>query len=274
MSIPIWCVFDTINFYLMDAWRYHGLPGHFSQRVFGYFIAFAAILPGMFLPAHLFQAIGMRRIALSSTVNAKRWAWALVIAPAGLIALAVLLLLMTTVQGDITRPTAVLGTAVLLIGPCAAMAIRSRSPQFTAFAIGMSFVVWTLLAHHPIANMTLWVGLLLMLDPINAGLGGPSLVKDWSQGRFGRTLALFAGGALCGLLWEFWNYWAIAKWTYHLPFLGSLQQYSYFEMPLLGFMGFLPFAAECWAMTNTVILLMRRMGLRVSEPLPDDWSVM
>jgi hypothetical protein len=50
---------------------------------------------------------------------------------------------------------------------------------------------------------------------------------------------------VCGVLWEFWNYWAIAKWTYTVPFFGNIKL---FEMPVLGFLGFPPFAVECWAM--------------------------
>ncbi|MFW6059187.1 MAG: hypothetical protein ACODAQ_03345 [Phycisphaeraceae bacterium] len=270
-SIPIWCVFDAINFYLMDAWRYHGLPDVRAQRFAGYFIAFAAILPGMFLAAHLFQMLGLRR--LRSSAAPQRVMWVLVAGPASVIVACALVLLAVNVEGEMASPLGVLASAVLLIGPATVAAARTRCPRATAFAIGCSFLAWTLLAHDPIANMTLWVGLWLLLDPINAAQGAPSLIEDWSRGRYGRTLALFAGGALCGLLWEFWNYWAIAKWTYDLPFLGALQQVSYFEMPLPGFLGFLPFAAECWVMMNTVMLVLRRVGLRVAEPLPDEDAV-
>jgi len=56
---------------------------------------------------------------------------------------------------------------------------------------------------------------------------------------------LLASGLVCGVLWEFWNYWAIAKWTYTVPFFGNVK---IFEMPVLGFLGFPPFAVECWVM--------------------------
>jgi hypothetical protein len=75
-----------------------------------------------------------------------------------------------------------------------------------------------------------------------------------------------AGGAVCGLLWEFWNYWALTKWTYHLPFLGATEQYKYFEMPLVGFLGFLPFGVECWVMWQ----LMRWPLRGLVEGLPGD----
>ena len=56
--------------------------------------------------------------------------------------------------------------------------------------------------------------------------------------------SLLASGLLCGFLWEFWNYWALSKWTYTVPYFGNIK---IFEMPVLGFLGFPPFAVECWA---------------------------
>ncbi len=223
-SIPVWCFFDWINFVFMDAWRYHGLPPYFAQRATGYFIAFAAISPGMFLAAELYQRMGMARLGGEGS---PRWA------------------------------------------------VRINTPmQIAIMLLGLAFAIYPLLIHDPIANLTLWVSLLFFLDPINHWLGAPSIVGDWRAGRWGRTLSLMLGGATCGLLWEFWNYWALAKWSYHLPFLGSLEQYRYFEMPLLGFMGFLPFALECWVVLNLILAVFERLGLRVTEPLPDAVGVM
>ena len=88
-----------------------------------------------------------------------------------------------------------------------------------------------------------------------------------------RTISLMAGGATCGLLWEAWNYWAMTKWVYHLPFLGDLGQYRYFEMPLLGFLGFLPFALECWVVLELIAAVLARCRLPVAEPLSDCDSI-
>jgi hypothetical protein len=63
------------------------------------------------------------------------------------------------------------------------------------------------------------------------------------------VLALLAAGAVCGVLWEFWNYWAATRWTYTVPYLGDVKV---FEMPVLGYLGFPPFALECWAMYHWV----------------------
>ena len=105
-----------------------------------------------------------------------------------------------------------------------------------------------------------WLGLVLMLDPANALLGYPSITGDIKRGNWRRVVALSAAGGLCGLLWEFWNYWAITKWTYTVPYLGDVKL---FEMPVLGFLGFPPFAIECWA----IYVLVR--GLVLGQ---DGWS--
>ena len=135
---------------------------------------------------------------------------------------------------------------------------------------GAAMFLWPLLHRDPITNLTLWTSLVFLLDPINYWLGRPSMFCDWQHGWFGRTLAAFAGGLLCGFLWEFWNYWALAKWTYHLPFLRPFEHYRYFEMPLPGLLGFLPFGIECWVMWQTI-----RVPLDgLAEPLPDDRTLL
>jgi hypothetical protein len=55
---------------------------------------------------------------------------------------------------------------------------------------------------------------------------------------------------VCGVLWEFWNYWALAKWRYvGVPVLPSIKL---FEMPLAGYLGFPPFALEVYAMYHAI----------------------
>lgn len=272
-SIPVWCFFDWVNFYFMHAWRYHGLPSSLAERVVGYFVAFAAISPGMFLAAQLYQKLGLERLTLAADARPNhRLAWMLVLVPSLVLALAILTLLALGRGGPHTTGFIAL-SALLLVGLGAATALVTRRVAWTSLTIGAGFVSWTFLDRSPLANMALWVGLVYLLDPINGMLGQPSLLGDWNAGRLGRTLALFAGGATCGLLWEFWNYWALAKWTYHLPFLGPLEHWRYFEMPLPGFLGFLPFAAECWVMLHLILGVFEACHLRLAEPLPDEGSV-
>lgn len=90
-----------------------------------------------------------------------------------------------------------------------------------------------------------WLSIILLLDPLNALRGLPSVTNDLARGDWRRLLALLASGLVCGILWEFWNYWALSKWTYTVPYFGNIK---IFEMPVLGFLGFPPFAVECWVM--------------------------
>lgn len=90
-----------------------------------------------------------------------------------------------------------------------------------------------------------WLGYIFLLDPVNRRLDAPSLAADLESGRSERLVNLMAGGVLCGILWEFWNYWARSKWHYTVPIL---EQWKIFEMPVPGYLGFPAFALECFTM--------------------------
>ena len=90
-----------------------------------------------------------------------------------------------------------------------------------------------------------WLGFIFLLDPMNAHAGDESIVGDLDRGRTDRMVNLMVGGLICGLVWEFWNFWAAAKWIYTVPILPEVK---IFEMPILGFGGFPPFALECFTM--------------------------
>ena len=145
-----------------------------------------------------------------------------------------------------------------------------RWAKWVALSGGVAMFLWPFVAKSPVANLTLWTSLVFMLDPINQKLGRPSMFCDWQNGWYGRTLAAFAGGLLCGLLWEFWNYWALAKWVYRLPFLSGLEHVKYFEMPVIGLLGFIPFGIECWVMWQTMRIPLDGLA----EPLPDERSLL
>jgi hypothetical protein len=115
-----------------------------------------------------------------------------------------------------------------------------------------------------------WSGFIFLLEPLNHRLGLPSLMREWQQGTLRTFYLLLVAGAICGLLWEFWNFWAVTKWEYTVPYVGWLKV---FEMPLLGFLGFPPFAVQCYVMMSTVSLLRQGRGWQdptkpISQPRP------
>jgi hypothetical protein len=94
----------------------------------------------------------------------------------------------------------------------------------------------------------IWIGFLLSLDPLNRRMALPSFLGDLSEGFVRRLYGFLFAGWICGWLWEFWNNWAGAKWRYTFP---MFQRQKIFEMPTPGYLGFLPFALECFAMYVT-----------------------
>ncbi len=106
-----------------------------------------------------------------------------------------------------------------------------------------------------------WGSFTFLLEPLNHRLGLRSLMREWQQGTLRTFYLLLVAGAICGLLWEFWNFWALTKWEYTVPYVGWLKV---FEMPILGFLGFPPFAVECYVMMSTVSLL--RQGRSWQDP--------
>lgn len=90
-----------------------------------------------------------------------------------------------------------------------------------------------------------WGFVVFLIDPINLKNNRDSILKEWSEGCFTNTIRLLLSGLICGVLWEYWNFWAGAKWKYIIP-LPDILNFKLFEMPLLGYLGFPPFALECF----------------------------
>ena len=87
-----------------------------------------------------------------------------------------------------------------------------------------------------------WLGVLLIVAPINYRRNVDGILRQLESGSYGPTARLLFSGLLAGGLWEFFNFWARAKWIYTVPFF---DEFKLFEMPLFGFLGFPPFALEC-----------------------------
>jgi hypothetical protein len=131
----------------------------------------------------------------------------------------------------------------------------TRAAENAVIACGGGCLILPLLLPQRIAAYlfaVVWVGFLFLLDPINRRLGLPSFLGDLSEGFLRRVYGFTMAGWICGWLWEFWNHWAAAKWHYTFP---MFQQMKIFEMPAPGFLGFLPFALECFVMYVTAAWL-------------------
>ena len=131
-----------------------------------------------------------------------------------------------------------------------------RKYLYFSLIFGIFCLIFPLISSLDLAKYLaapVWLGFIFLLDPLNYLMGRKSLLGDLERGDPRTLYSLLLSGMICGLLWEFWNYWAGAKWQYNVPILGHVK---IFEMPILGYFGFPPFAVECYAMYHFVMNLL------------------
>jgi len=132
----------------------------------------------------------------------------------------------------------------VFVGPFQTIAVSAMWRTFIQnnklIIIIMGFVCATLPFYNTYfyANQLMWLGPMLMLMPFVASSG-----KDEMEYRRFWIYAIVTG-LLSGALWEFLNFWAGGKWQYTiLP-----DTLRIFEMPIYGYIGFVPFALSTLAL--------------------------
>jgi hypothetical protein len=103
----------------------------------------------------------------------------------------------------------------------------------------------------------LWLSVYFILEPLNVWLGNRSLAHYTAVGDWRPVLALWVGCLICSFFWEMWNFCSYPKWVYRVPFADVLHV---FEMPLLGYGGYLPFSLELFAIYHWVMGLLDGEG--------------
>jgi len=88
----------------------------------------------------------------------------------------------------------------------------------------------------------LWLSPLLIVVGLQRIWGERSLLEDIRKGDWSQVVLPSLAGLVCGFFWEMWNYYSLAHWKYIIPYVQGLK---IFEMPLLGYFGYLPFGITC-----------------------------
>jgi hypothetical protein len=114
------------------------------------------------------------------------------------------------------------------------------------FVVGLGMLT-TLLAWPKLFYPFTWISLVLICEPINYWTGHPHFLQNLRNGDWRIVVCLALGALICGLFWELWNYYSFPKWIYHIPGAEFLR---IFEMPLLGYGGYIPFGLELYALKN------------------------
>jgi hypothetical protein len=95
----------------------------------------------------------------------------------------------------------------------------------------------------------LWLAPLALLLAV-PGAGGSRLANELAAGDWRRAATWMIAALICGGFWELWNWHSLAKWIYTVP---GIDRWHVFEMPVLGYAGYLPFGLECLLITQWVI---------------------
>jgi hypothetical protein len=213
LSIFLWLVFEAYNLRLVN-WTYVGLPQNEYLRYFGYGWSFATIWPAVLETAEFLLATQFHRRT-------------------------------SPVSTNLHRPSA---EARPLHLESAAFGSTPVKFSWGWAVLGLVMVTVPLVVPRDWAQYMfalVWLGFIFLIDPLNRRAGSPSISSDLAVGYRARLWALLIAGGLCGIFWEFWNYWAEAKWLYIFPIF---EDWRVFEMPLLGFLGFPPFAVEIFVL--------------------------
>lgn len=156
----------------------------------------------------------------------------------------------------VTLPFATVLPAVLSTEECLASAprltagldrfpaLRLRRPRIAAsITLIVSCAGLLLIGRFPDQLFPLlWIAPLFLLISFQGLQNKPSFFPDIGNGDWRRVFRLCLAALLCGFFWEMWNFFSLAKWIYTVPYV---DRFHLFEMPLLGYSGYLPFGLEC-----------------------------
>jgi len=135
---------------------------------------------------------------------------------------------------------------------------NDRKTLGVLFLIG-AVMLFLLIIFPAIFYPLLWISIYLIVDSINAAAGNNSLLVYTKNGDWGVIVSLFTGCMICAFFWEMWNFYSYPKWVYRLPYVHVLE---FFEMPLPGYIGYLPFSLELFAFYNFITGFFRNTDLR------------
>ena len=105
-----------------------------------------------------------------------------------------------------------------------------------------------------VAFPLVWVAPPAILISLAALRGEPHTLSGIASGDWRAAVSSVLAALLCGVFWETWNFGSAAKWVYAIPYVDALHV---FEMPLLGYAGYLPFGVLCAGVGDLVVGFVR-----------------
>jgi len=98
----------------------------------------------------------------------------------------------------------------------------------------------------------LWISPLLILVSLQVLLSEENVLQKLERGEWHAITLPALAALICGFFWEMWNQYSYPKWAYCIPYV---QRFQIFEMPLLGYLGYLPFGLQCQVVADLIARL-------------------
>lgn len=116
--------------------------------------------------------------------------------------------------------------------------------------VGVAIVALLFAGAAPVQSYAaVWAAPVLLAFGVGIITRQPGLWSELAAGDWRRTAAWALAALVCGFFWELWNVCSAAKWIYTVP---HVDRWHLFEMPLLGYAGYLGFGLECALVTEWV----------------------
>lgn len=125
-----------------------------------------------------------------------------------------------------------------------------------------SLIPLILLVHYPTELYPMvWLAPAFAVPAFQQICAQRHVYSDLIHGDSRSLICWSGGGLLCGFLWEMWNFYSAPKWVYHVSYVDV---FHVFEMPLLGYLGYIPFGWLC----GTVVIAFFSDAREGAEPKP------
>jgi hypothetical protein len=129
--------------------------------------------------------------------------------------------------------------------------IQNPMPKFSAFLIFIfSSIGLALIGLFPTYIFPLvWISPLLIIVSMQIFFNDEHIFSDISEGNWSIIVSASVAALICGVFWEMWNYYSMPKWQYSIPLV---HRFLIFEMPVLGYSGYLPFGLLCISISEMI----------------------